>query len=189
MADITVRSLSKSYGEKTVLSDFSAVFPAHGAVCLMGASGSGKTTLLRLLLGLEKPDGGEIAGMPARAAVVFQEDRLCEDLTAEENVRLTSPAAPRDEITALLASLGLSESAGQPVRTLSGGMKRRVAIARALAYGGDLYLFDEPFKGLDEATRDAVTDVILARTAGAALICVTHDPGDAARLGAVTRSL
>ena len=87
---ILITNLSKSYGETVVFRDFSARLPLGETTVITGVSGGGKTTLLRLILGLETPDGGEIAGVPARRAAVFQEDRLCPQLTALENVLLAA---------------------------------------------------------------------------------------------------
>ena len=87
---ILITNLLKSYGETVVFRDFSARLPLGETTVVTGVSGGGKTTLLRLILGLETPDGGEIAGVPARRAAVFQEDRLCPQLTALENVLLTA---------------------------------------------------------------------------------------------------
>ena len=84
---ILITNLSRRYGETVVFRDFSARIPLGETTVITGVSGGGKTTLLRLLLGLETPDAGEIAGVPARRAAVFQEDRLCPQLTALENVR------------------------------------------------------------------------------------------------------
>ena len=85
MTDIVITGLCKRYGELVVLDDFSAIFPAGRITCLMGRSGRGKTTLLRILLGLERADGGVIEGLPRRFSAVFQEDRLCPALTAHSD--------------------------------------------------------------------------------------------------------
>ena len=185
MKNIEIRALTKRYGELTVLDAFSACFEAGKRTALMGRSGRGKTTLLRLLAGLERADSGEITGLPARISVVFQEDRLCEEFTAVENVKIAAPKRTADEIVALLYDLLLDEEAqSKPVSSLSGGMRRRVAIARALLAEGELLLLDEPFKGLDDATRARVTAVIREMTAGRTTILVTHDETDAAALSA-----
>ena len=88
--------------------------------------------------------------------------------------------------TLLSLLLGLGDSLGQPVRTLSGGMKRRVAILRALAAEYDVLFCDEPFKGLDQATKAQVLDYFLARTQGKTVLVVTHDPEEAKSLGGHT---
>ncbi len=185
MTDIQVLNLTKRYGDLTVLDGFCATFATGVTTALMGRSGCGKTTLLRLLMGLERPDSGEIIGLPDRISAVFQEDRLCEEFTAVENVKIAAPRRSADEITALLAALLLdSEAISKPVSSLSGGMRRRVAIARALLAEGDLLLLDEPFKGLDDVTRETVIAVIREKAAGRTTILVTHDETDATALSA-----
>lgn len=86
---IEMKHIKKSYGEQTVLADFSLSIPKGGMLCLMGASGSGKTTVLRILAGLTKPDAGEVAGVQGKKiAMVFQENRLLEWADAFANVEL-----------------------------------------------------------------------------------------------------
>ena len=93
MTDIVVSHLYKAFDGKSVLSDFSAVFPAKTTTAVMGYSGVGKTTLLRILMGLEAMDSGTVTGIQgARLAVVFQEDRLLEFMTPVGNIRLTAPS-------------------------------------------------------------------------------------------------
>lgn len=184
---IELRNVSKAFGEKQVLKGFSYTFPEGELTCVMGPSGCGKTTLLSLLLGLEQPDAGKILGMEGRRkSAVFQEDRLCENASAVSNIRLVNPALSKGEAEAMLRELGLGDSLGQPVRTLSGGMKRRVAILRALAAEYDVLFCDEPFKGLDQATKAQVLDYFLARTQGKTVLVVTHDPEEAKSLGGHT---
>lgn len=181
---IVIENLTKSYGDKLALPPFSARVEAGEIVCLLGQSGCGKTTLLRLLLGLEAPTGGTVSGLPDALSAVFQEDRLCPAFSAVTNVSLAlGRRVPKEEIVALLSSLGLADALAKPVRELSGGMQRRVAIARSLLCPADLYVMDEPFKGLDEDTRQRVMDTVLARTRGRTLLVVTHDPDEAAYLG------
>ena len=180
---IFLRSISKSYGETHVFRDFSARFPLGETSVVTGVSGGGKTTLLRLILGLETPDGGEIAGVPARRAAVFQEDRLCPQLTALENVLLTAGRKKEREARDLLARLGLGESLAVPAAELSGGMRRRCALARALCAEFDLLVLDEPFKGLDEANRRAAMDAVRAVSDDKTVLLVTHDAAEAEFFG------
>ena len=181
---IVIDNITKSYGEKLALPPFSATVEAGEIVCLLGQSGCGKTTLLRLLLGLETPTGGTVTGLPDRISAVFQEDRLCPAFSAVTNVSLAlGRQVPKGEIVALLTELGLSDALRKPVRELSGGMQRRVAIARSLLAPADLFVMDEPFKGLDEDTRRTVMDTVLERTKGRTLLLVTHDPEEARYLG------
>ena len=182
---IILKSINKSFGEKKVLKSFSACFEKGKGYCIMGASGGGKTTLLNIILGLQKPDSGTISGVPENLSAVFQEDRLCEPYSAVANVlAVTGKSVPETEIVALLRALGLSGSENEPVNKLSGGMRRRVALARALLAKSELIILDEPFKGLDDQTREAVISVLLAHTAGKTLIVATHDPRDAEALSA-----
>lgn len=183
---LAVHALTKAYGGKTVIDSLDYEFPQQCVTCIMGASGSGKTTLLRLLMGLEKPDGGSIAGFEnRRLSAVFQEDRLCMNLSAVSNVRLVCPAhIRRADISAALEALGLAGSLRQPVRTLSGGMRRRVALARALMADYEILFLDEPFKGLDEATWERTMAFTQEKTKGKTVLCVTHDPREAQMLDA-----
>ena len=186
MEHIVAKKLYKAYDGRPVLSGVSFTLPGGERRALMGPSGCGKTTIFRLLLGLERPDSGEISGLPARISAVFQEDRLCEELSAYRNLRITLPPSVSDhEIAEMLLSLGLGgEDAVRPVAELSGGMKRRVAIARALLFPAELYLFDEPFRGLDEDTRRRTAAVILTHTEGKTLLLITHDREEAELLSA-----
>ncbi len=183
--DIVIKNLNKSYGDKKVLSDFSVVFSEEKCTCIMGPSGSGKTTLLRLITGLEKPDSGSIEPDSAAFSMVFQEDRLCEDFSIASNIRLVlenDKDLSDEAIKNLLEEMGLNEDIYTQVSLLSGGMKRRVAIARALVYDSDWMILDEPFKGLDETTRQKVTECIKKKRKS--IIMVSHDPEEAKLMGA-----
>ena len=187
MEQIKIDRLSKAYGEKQVLKDFCAEFPARQTTVLMGPSGCGKTTLLRILAGLERPDSGTISGLPEQKSMIFQEDRLCENVSALSNLRLCAPSLSRKEGERLLSDLGLADSLRQPVREFSGGMKRRVAILRALCAEYELLLADEPFKGLDEETRLRTMEYFKAQTQGKTVLLVTHEEEEAAFFGNVVR--
>lgn len=186
MAHIQFQHIYKSYSGKPVLSDFSALVPEGSVTAIMAPSGQGKTTLLRLLMGLEQPDSGNITGLDGlRISPVFQENRLCEYLTVSANLRLTAPRlTDSDILTALNQVLLPSSCAIQPVRELSGGMKRRVAVLRALLTEHDLLLLDEPFQGLDTDTKAAVINLIRQKSKGKTLVLVTHDQEEAVSLGA-----
>lgn len=183
MNDITLRNVSKCFGDKIALENFSAVFPAGETSVLMGVSGGGKTTLLRLILGLETPDGGGISGVPAKCAAVFQEDRLCPQLTALGNVLLAAGRKKEREARELLGRLGLAESINTPAADLSGGMRRRTALARALCSEYELLILDEPFKGLDDQTRRTAIETVREQTQGKTVLLVTHDPTEAKAFG------
>lgn len=167
--------VSKSYQGRTVLRDFSLELPERGFCCVLGPSGAGKTTLLRLMAGLERPDSGTVT-VSAPVSMVFQEDRLLAHDTVLENAAL---AADPQRAKELLVRLGLAEWLFRRPAALSGGMRRRVAIARALAAPAGVYLMDEPLKGLDWDTKQAVLALIREETRNGLLVLVTHDPEEA----------
>ena len=124
---IAVHKLCKAFGGKAVLQDFSCELEEGRVTALMAPSGAGKTTLLRILLGLETADSGEITGLSGkRLAAVFQEDRLLDFMTPVDNIRLPEPKLERAVILREMAAMGLTGCENQPVRELSGGMRRRV---------------------------------------------------------------
>ncbi|NLK69660.1 MAG: ABC transporter ATP-binding protein [Clostridiaceae bacterium] len=173
--DIIVSNLSKGFGAKHVLTDFSAIFPEHEVTCLMGPSGCGKTTLLNILMGFLHQDSGTVSGIPKNKSAVFQEDRLCESFNAVSNVRLVcNRKVENKKIISHLERIGLIGSLNQPVSELSGGMKRRVAIVRAVLANSDVIFLDEPFKGLDVDTKKDVMQYIKSNKQDRTVIMVTH---------------
>lgn len=198
-ADIQITGLCKSYRDKKVLDNLSLTIKAGSITALMAPSGAGKTTLLRILMGLETPDSGTILGLTnQRISAVFQEDRLCDNLSPVSNIRLTAGTHfPRRAITDALEATGILSCAAQPVRELSGGQRRRVALLRALLAPYDLLLLDEPFKGLDAQTRlQVITYTQTALQTAAAdsptpktVLLVTHSTEEATLLATQTLSL
>ena len=186
LADVELDRVCKAYGANEVLRRVTFALPGGGVRCLMAPSGSGKTTLFRVLLGLERADSGEIRGVsPGCISMMFQEDRLCETLTPVENVVLVLPPdARRADVAALLAEILPSDCLTQPAMELSGGMRRRVSLARAVAFPSDLVVLDEPFTGLDQATKEKVIAFVLRHRAGRTLLVATHGEDDARLLGA-----
>ena len=189
--EIRISHLAKAYGDHPVFTDFSAVFEKGKTTCLMAPSGAGKTTLLRILAGLEEADSGEIEGLEdLRKSMVFQEDRLCENLSASANIRLVRRKKPwgrdkkaQDQISEAMTAVGLSGCEDQPVREFSGGMRQRTALLRALYSEWDILFLDEPFKGLDEETKELVMAYTKEQCAGKTVIFVTHDRSEAERMG------
>ena len=184
--DIKVDHVSKAYGEQQILRDLCCVFPEGKTTCIRGRSGCGKTTLIRLLLGLDIPDKGKIEVISDRKiSAVFQEDRLCENLSAASNIRLVCTETITDrELEEAYKAVALTEIWQKPVRELSGGMRRRVSILRALLAESDCVIMDEPLRGLDEKTRAKTVDYILKKTEGKTLIFVTHEEKEAVWLKA-----
>lgn len=180
-----MQGVCKSFGEARVLRDVSCTLSGGGVHCLMGPSGAGKTTLLRVLLGLERPDAGIVQGLdPGSISAMFQEDRLCEMLTAVENVALVLPGrAHRGEVRRLLERILPSDCMARPACHLSGGMRRRVSLARAVAFPSRAIVLDEPFTGLDQATKRTVVAFLLAELRGRTLLVSTHSDEDVRLLG------
>ena len=181
--DIELRDLCVAFDGRPVLRHLNCILAEHSITCVTGPSGCGKTTLLRVLLGLVAPDSGQILGLPDRSAAVFQEDRLISHLSPADNVRIALPHgfSPARIQTALTA-VGLAQDVRRPIHELSGGMRRRVAIVRALLTDAPLLVMDEPFKGLDAATRDKVIQFARPLLAGRTCVVVTHDPTEATLL-------
>lgn len=178
-----LKEISVSYADKKVLNNFSAIFPKGEITVIMGPSGCGKTTLLRLLLGLKKPEKGLLEGPETlRCGTVFQEDRLCESLSAIQNINLVYP--DKTTIQEHLAHLDFGkEEFSKPVRQLSGGQRRRVALVRAVLFSSDFLVLDEPFKGLDADTRALAIQYIFKYQQNRGIILVTHDSAEAEAFG------
>lgn len=185
---LEARGLCKSFGETEVLRNVNVEFEAGGVYCLMGPSGMGKTTLLRILSGLEPATSGETSAAAARQAgvsMMFQEDRLCESLTAAQNVALVRRSKPSSaQMEALLGQILPADSAQRTAAQHSGGMRRRVALVRAVAFDSAAVILDEPFTGLDKDTKRRVARFLVEHRAGRTLVVSTHSDEDAALLGA-----
>ncbi len=176
MNKLEIRELSKRFGEKTLFEDLSLT--VDRPMILWASSGWGKTTLLRILMGLETPSSGTVSGI-GRVGAVFQEDRLCPQLTAVQNVELVLENTKSDykqQIVRDLQRLGLDEAAlDLPVRKLSGGQKRRAALLRAVWAESDTLLLDEPFTGMDPETMKKVASLLKERCQRKPVLLATHD--------------
>ncbi len=165
---VSIESLSVSYGKRTVLKDLHLTINQIGTVTLLGSSGAGKSTFLRVLSGLPKRNGQRINGLVSidgqsprdfvdsgSIGFMFQEPSLLPHLTVAENIRLPLELRGSDPAYAehLISRVGLSKYRDHLPRDLSGGMKTRVALARTLAPQPRLILLDEPFSSLDVAWR------------------------------------
>ncbi len=203
---LDVRDLRKSFpaadGPVTILDGVSLSLDAGETMALSGESGSGKSTLLHIVAGLEPADSGsvEINGVDLKGlgdaprarlrretiGVVFQQFNLIPSLDVAANIAFQARLAKRHDLDwtrELTVKLGLAEHVAKYPEQLSGGQQQRVAIGRAIAAKPPLVLADEPTGNLDEATGDAVFDLLLAlaRDTGAGLLIVTHSQRLAAR--------
>lgn len=168
---VVCRGISKAYGDRPVLTDFSAAYEPGRTYYLKWESGAGKTTLFRILCGLEQPDDGSVEASGS-FGMVFQEDRLCEEYSALCNVELV--LGDRERAKAALLELLDEEDIVKPCCQLSGGMKRRVALVRAMESKADCLLLDEPFTGMDARTGQRAEEYIRKRVGDRVLIIATH---------------
>ena len=173
---LTIEHLTKQFGEKTLFQDL--CLTVDGPAVLWAPSGWGKTTLLRILMGLDTPTAGRVRGV-GRAAAVFQEDRLCPQLTALQNVTLVlsgSEKQYKEQIESDFQQLGMDAAAlALPAARLSGGQKRRTALLRALWAPSDTLLLDEPFTGMDPDTLAAAAALLRTRCGTEPVLLATHD--------------
>ena len=173
---LTIEHLTKQFGEKTLFRDL--CLTVDGPAVLWAPSGWGKTTLLRILMGLDTPTAGRVRGV-GRVAAVFQEDRLCPQLTALQNVTLVLPGSEKqykEQIRMNFQQLGMDAAAlTLPAARLSGGQKRRTALLRALWAPSDTLLLDEPFTGMDPDTLAAAAALLRTRCGTEPVLLATHD--------------
>ncbi len=202
---IRVRGLKKSFGAKTVLSGVDFDVAAGESLVIIGGSGTGKSVALKCVLGLIRPDGGEVAidgrdtvglaggeraRLMAKFGVLFQGGALFDSLAVWENVafrllRQLPRRRARERALEALAMVGLGgDVAGLHPAELSGGMMKRVALARAVAARPEIVFFDEPTTGLDPIMADVINDLIVSvsRSLGAATVSITHDMASARKI-------
>lgn len=181
---LKIEQLTKCFGAKCLFRELNLA--VSEPVVLWAPSGWGKTTLLRILMGLETPTSGTVQGT-GRVSAVFQEDRLCPQLSAVENVLLVLPgeaAAYREKIELDLHCLGMDAAAlCLPARRLSGGQKRRAALVRALWAPSDTLLLDEPFTGMDPETMKKAAALLKERCGTRNVLLATHDRDAIRELG------
>lgn len=177
---ITIKNLTKKYGEKIVYDNFNLEIKKGKITAILGESGSGKTTLLNILAGLTDYEG-IVGGMSLPAAMVFQRDRLVKNLTVEDNIKLVNKNA---YVKSELQKIGLAGCERLYPKQLSAGMARRVAILRAFAFDSDVVLMDEPFVNLDVALKFYLVDEVkrLCREKNKTAVIVTHDIKEAVTL-------
>lgn len=181
---LTIDHLEKCFGSTVLFRDLT--FTVDGPAVLWAPSGWGKTTLLRVLMGLETPTSGSVQGV-GRVSAVFQEDRLCPQLNAVQNVALVLPGLEiqyKEQIEICFQQLGLDSTAlVLPARKLSGGQKRRVALLRALLAPSDTLLLDEPFTGMDPDTMKKAAALLKERCGEKVVLLATHDQEAIQELG------
>lgn len=207
MALIECRNLHKSFGRQVVLDGLNLSINAGESLVIIGASGSGKSVLLKHIVGLLRPDSGEVwfdgrrtddlperelVSMRTRFGFLFQMSALFDSMTCFENVSfplIEHTKKSAEEISRIvrhcLAMVGLPDVGSKMPAQLSGGQKKRVALARAIALQPEVILYDEPTTGLDPIRADVINELILKlwREMKVTSITVTHDMASAFKIG------
>jgi phospholipid/cholesterol/gamma-HCH transport system ATP-binding protein len=207
MSLIELRHVSKRFGQLVVLDDLSLSIEAGKCIVVIGASGTGKSVLLKHIVGLLRPDRGEIwydgrriDDLPERALMdvrtdfgfLFQMSALFDSMNVQDNVAfpiVQHSDKPEAEVLSIarqkLALVGLRDIGKKMPAELSGGQKKRVALARAIALEPKVILYDEPTTGLDPIRADVINELILKlqRELKVTSIVVTHDMHSAFKVG------
>ena len=205
-AKLSIRNLSKKFGNREVLRDISLDVPAGHSLVVIGGSGAGKSVLLKSILGLVRPDAGAIEidsvdilksrsdlerqtrqiGMLFQGAALFDSLRVWENIAFRliygDNIHRNTA---RERALECLDLVGLNNSvANQYPSELSGGMQKRVGLARAIAAQPQILFFDEPTTGLDPIKADVINNLISrqVRALGATAISITHDMASAMKI-------
>jgi phospholipid/cholesterol/gamma-HCH transport system ATP-binding protein len=196
---IRIVDLHKAFGRKKVLQGVNLDLKRGETLAVIGQSGSGKSVLIKHVIGLLKPDKGqifvdgveitslkddELHTITRRFGMLFQGVALFDSMTVAQNVsfgleRYTDFSKERIQelVVESLDRVGLKGSEGLMPQELSGGMRKRVGLARAIAYGPDIILYDEPSTGIDPIRADAINDLInmMKRDMNVSTIVITHD--------------
>lgn len=196
-AKLSIKNINKSYDGKKILDDLSFELYEGEFLSILGPSGCGKTTLLRILIGLEKADGGEIikggkdistlSSSERGMGIVFQNYALFPNMTVLQNVQYAltlhkeTKAESREIALRTLEQVGLTDQMNKRPHQLSGGQQQRVAIARTLATNPDVILLDEPISALDVTNREIMKAELklLQKRFNATMLFITHDQEEA----------
>jgi heme exporter protein A len=184
---IAADGLERHYGDRVALAGVSFALAAGETLAVLGPNGAGKTTLLRVLATLLRPHGGSVsvlgASLPDEAWAVrgkvgylAHEPLLYRSLSGRENLLFNARlhGVVPERVDELIAAVGLSRRANDPVEELSRGMLQRMAAARALLHDPPLLLLDEPLSALDPGAADRL-EPLIGRASGRTRVLVTHD--------------
>ena len=199
-AVLTVAHVSKSFGDKHVLQDFSLTVRRGENVVVLGKSGSGKSVLVKCIIGLLPVDEGSITvlgqdvaildheamdRLRAKLGFLFQSNALYDSMTVSENLLFPlrrqwlahTPDQERDMVQQALEDVGLAETADKMPAELSGGMRKRIALARTLILRPDIILYDEPTTGLDPVTAREISHLLreVQQKYNTSALIISHD--------------
>jgi len=204
---IEVKNIKKSFGDKTIIEDISGVMDTGKCNLIIGSSGSGKTVFTKCIVGLFKPDHGEISydgknmlemdreertALRQQIGMLFQGSALFDSMTVEQNIIFTldmfsdmSYREKRKRVDEVLEKVELSGSNKKFPAEISGGMKKRVGIARAIVLNPKYLFCDEPNSGLDPQTSLVIDKLIQGITTeyNITTIVVTHDMNSVMEIG------
>ena len=201
MASVSIRHVTKSFGENVVLRDFHETFQDGEFITLLGPSGCGKTTMLRMIAGFEKPTMGEIyiddqlvsggktfvppekrnIGMVFQSYAVWPHMNVFDNVAYPLTIKKVNRTEIKKSVDRILGIVHLSQYAGRLPNQLSGGQQQRVALARALVSAPKLLLLDEPLSNLDAKLRESMRFEIkeIQKQLGITVVYVTHDQTEA----------
>ena len=201
MATVTIKHVTKSFGDNVVLKEFNETFQEGEFITLLGPSGCGKTTMLRIIAGFEKPTSGELyidnqlvsggktfippekrsIGMVFQSYAVWPHMNVFDNVAYPLRIKKASKGQIKESVERVLSIVHLSQYADRLPSQLSGGQQQRVALARALVAAPKLLLLDEPLSNLDAKLRESMRFEIkeIQRETGITVVYVTHDQTEA----------
>ena len=201
MSTVTIRHVTKAFGNNVVLKDFDETFRDGEFITLLGPSGCGKTTMLRIIAGFEKPTSGELyfddqlvsggktflppekrgIGMVFQSYAVWPHMNVFENVAYPLQIQKQDKGSIREAVDRVLETVHLSQYAERLPSQLSGGQQQRVALARALVAAPKLLLLDEPLSNLDAKLRESMRFEIkeIQKRTGITVVYVTHDQTEA----------
>ena len=201
MSTITIKQVTKAFGDVVVLKEFNEVFQDKEFITLLGPSGCGKTTMLRMIAGFEKPTSGEISidgrvvssektfvppekrdiGMVFQSYAVWPHMTVFDNVAYPLKIKKLDKAVIKQKVEWILEAVHLSQYAQRIPSQLSGGQQQRVALGRALVAEPKLLLLDEPLSNLDAKLRESMRFEIkeIQKNFGISVVYVTHDQSEA----------
>jgi len=188
---IRIENINKRYDDNIIFENFKIDFYENKINCILGKSGCGKTTLLNIISGVIQNDTKDFKGIEnVGISYIFQDDRLIEWLTVEDNIKLVIKKHYNEkEINELcdkyLKLVGIYEYKNYYPQRLSGGIRQRVNIARAFIYPSKIIIMDEPFKSIDIKNKMIIMDNFkeILQKDNRTVLFVTHDIEEAIYLG------